>query len=108
MSEKFYGAFVNHHVDLGPFTKRSEITLEEYLSLKRDCEIAEAGGIAKAKHSLVRRKDFNAKRSQLVLIMIEAGVLHKCAFLGCEEIHDLTVDHICPLPRGGDDGLANL
>jgi hypothetical protein len=84
------------------------ITLEEYLLLKREHEIAEAGRIAKGKHTGVRRADFNAKRSQLFLKMLEAGVVSRCAFPGCEEIKNLTVDHIVPLSRGGDDSLANL
>lgn len=90
--------------------ERSEITLEEYLSLRRDCEIDEAGLSAKRKHTRIRRRNFNAKRSRLVLAMLDAGVPHRCAFPGCEEIQDLTVDHIRPISRGGgdDDDLPNL
>jgi len=56
----------------------------------------------------MRRASFNATRSQLVLIMIEAGVQHKCAHSDCNAIDDLTVDHRVPLSRGGTDDLANL
>ncbi len=95
-------------VDFGPLAERWEITYEEFLWAKRETEIAQAGRIAKRGHTKVRRADFNAKRSQLALVMLAAGVLYKCAFSGCEEIRDLTVDHIRPLSRGGDDGVANL
>jgi len=112
-SDEFYPSVVCGQVDFGLLAERSEITSseitsEEFFWLKREYEIAEAGRIAKGKHTIVRRKDFGARRSQLALAMIDAGVPHRCAFPGCEEIHDLTVDHIRPLSRGGDDGLANL
>jgi 5-methylcytosine-specific restriction endonuclease McrA len=84
------------------------ITLEEYLRLRREDEIAAAGYVAKRRHTSVRRRDFNAKRSRLALAMLDAGVPHRCAFPGCEEIHDLTVDHVRPLSLAGGDDLANL
>ena len=107
-NDEFYSRFVNGVVYLGPFAKRSEITLHEYLWLKRECEIAEAGRIAKRKHTSVRRSDFNANRHRLALAMLDAGVPNKCAYVGCDVSQDLTVDHIIPLSRGGDDDLANL
>jgi 5-methylcytosine-specific restriction endonuclease McrA len=101
------------HWDEDPFhfseyTSGKTITLEEYLSLKREYEIARAGRSAKRNHTSVRRRDFNANRDRLVLVMLEANIPYTCASVGCEITENLTVDHILPLSRGGDDTLDNL
>lgn len=90
------------------YIRGETITLEEYLLRKHEDEIAAAGYVAKRRHTGVRRRDFNAKRSQLALAMLNAGIVHKCALTGCEEVKDLTVNHKLPLSRGGDDTLGNL
>jgi len=84
------------------------ITLEEYLLLKREDDIAAAGRSAKRKYTGVRRRDFNANRGRLVLVMLEAKIPYVCALVGCEATENLTVDHKLPLSRGGDDNLDNL
>ncbi len=107
-NDEFYGSVVYGPPDQGPFNGRDEITFDEYLSFRRELEVAEAAGVAKRKHTKARRASFTAMKSQLVLAMLDAGVRHICATDGCEVKENLTIDHILPLSRGGSDDLGNL
>jgi hypothetical protein len=92
----------------GPLAKYMELSFEEYLRLKEAARINQAGQVAKTAHTKVRRISFNAKRSQLILAMIEARIAHICAYQDCDVTENLTIDHIVPLSRGGTDDLSNL
>jgi 5-methylcytosine-specific restriction endonuclease McrA len=92
----------------GPLANLGTVTYERYLELLEEIRIHEAGQAAKKKYTAVRRSEFNAERSALVLTMIEAGVPYVCAEAACGVHVGLTVDHVIPLSRGGTDELQNL
>lgn len=54
-----------------------------------------------------RRTDFSAKRTQLMLALIDRDG-YVCKHPGCDSQDELTIDHIIPLSRGGTDELDNL
>ncbi len=92
----------------GPLAAYSNLDFPRYLELLREIEITEAGVSAKKHHTAVRRSQFNGRRSDLVLAMLNAGVSYVCAAPGCSITDALTVDHITALSRGGTDDLRNL
>jgi HNH endonuclease len=92
----------------GPLANYHNLDFAQYLELLRESEISEAGATAKKRHTQIRRSEFNARRSDLVLAMLNAGIPHICAEPGCEITDGLTVDHIKALSRGGTDELTNL
>lgn len=63
---------------------------------------------AKTEAMKVRKAEYKAGRSRLVLAMIEAGIEYRCQFVGCAVTENLTVDHIVPMSRGGTDEISNL
>jgi 5-methylcytosine-specific restriction endonuclease McrA len=85
-----------------------ELTFEEFLALKQQIAAQTATSDAKRRHTRVRRREFNAIRSQLVLEMIEAGIPYLCSAPGCTVTRELTIDHVTPLSRGGTDSIENL
>jgi hypothetical protein len=92
----------------GPLAEMKDVTYEDYLELLNRAMVGEAANAAKKVHTRLRRRDFNSKRSQLILAMLEAGVPYVCSTPGCKSVDDLTVDHVTPLSRGGTDDLSNL
>jgi hypothetical protein len=96
------------HGGMGLLAKYSNLTYEEYLELLEQVRVAEAGADAKRVHTKIRREQFNASRSNIVLAMIDAGLPYVCATPGCKAAEHLTVDHIKPLSRGGTDEIENL
>lgn len=94
--------------DRGPLAQYHELRYDEYIELLEKIRIAEAAKKARQSHTKIRRSSFNAKRSQLVLAMIESGAPYVCGIPGCNLTEDLTIDHITPLSRGGTDDLSNL
>lgn len=96
----------------GPFKKYNQLSLDEYLELKNKFELdihtANATKEAKTLNTKIRRNEFNSKRAQTVLEMIDSGVPYICAIEGCINNTNLTIDHIKPLSRGGSDKLSNL
>lgn len=60
---------------------------------------------AKKRISKRRRTQFNAKRDQLLLVLIDRDS-YVCQ--ECGKIEGLEIDHIVPLSRGGSDELDNL
>ena len=96
------------HGGMGPLAKYRNLQYEDYLRLLDEIKAAEAGAMAKKRHTRIRRAEFNSKRSHLVLAMLDAGIPHVCAIPGCEVLDRLTIDHIKALSRGGTDELSNL
>ncbi|MEO5572912.1 MAG: HNH endonuclease signature motif containing protein [Gammaproteobacteria bacterium] len=96
------------HGGMGPLAKYSELSYDQYLCLLEQIRISEAGAKAKKTHTKVRRRQFDAGRSYLILAMLDAGVPYVCAVPGCNTAEHLTVDHIKALSRGGTDELSNL
>ena len=96
------------HGGTGPLASYVELSFDEYLQIIEEIKIANITRDAKKKHTRIRRSDFSAKRAQLVLALIDAGVPYVCAHPGCNENTNLTVDHIIPLSKGGGDELSNL
>jgi len=92
----------------GPLADYANLSLDEYLKLLADERIMDAGRNSKTQHTQIRRKDYCAKRSQLFLAMLENHTPHVCTHPGCDEVNNLTIDHIVPLSRGGTDELSNL
>ena len=96
----------------GPLAGYYDLAFDEYLSLKehfeKEIRIHKATKEAKRTHSRIRRNQFNANRSQIVLMMIELGVPYVCAHSECEETEELTIDHLVPLSKGGTDDIRNL
>ena len=92
----------------GLLANYSNLDFANYLELLREIEISDAGGAAKKQHTKIRRSEFNSRRSDLVLAMLNAGIPHICAISECEITDGLTVDHIRALSRGGTDDLSNL
>lgn len=97
------------HDDRGPlFDVPGKVTYEQYLGFLREHGLKEVTKRAKLKYTRMRRTAFNVSRPDLVLAMIDAGILYLCTHPGCDAHEDLTVDHITPLSRGGSDDLSNL
>lgn len=90
------------------FNGRWTVSLEEYRKVEEKYLDQAERRVAKRHHTKIRRREFNACRSDLFLKMIDAGIGFKCAAIGCTNARDLTVDHIVPLSRGGTDQLSNL
>lgn len=59
----------------------------------------------KKKATKERRRQFQSNRDRLALALIERDG-YRCSECGAHQ--DLTIDHIIPLSRGGDDSLDNL
>lgn len=92
----------------GPLAEYSDISFEEYLQVLEEERIRQATIEAKRGFTRQRRSQFGAKRAQLILAMIEAGISHVCAHPDCRIAEKLTIDHIVPLSRGGSDEVRNL
>jgi 5-methylcytosine-specific restriction endonuclease McrA len=60
---------------------------------------------AKQNHMTRRRTEFRGQRDRLMLALIERDG-YECA--QCGSIDNITIDHIIPLSKGGDDELDNL
>ena len=54
-----------------------------------------------------RRKEFDSRRAQLTLMLIERDG-YICKFPNCGVQEGLTIDHIVPLSKGGSDEPDNL
>jgi len=93
---------------IGPLADRGEMTFGEYLEICEEIRIADQTMRAKRENTKTRRREYEARRAQLALAMIETGKQHVCSQPGCGETQDLTIDHIVPLSRGGSDDLSNL
>ena len=93
---------------IGPLAGLGIITFEEYLVRLRDAEIHAETKNAKKIHTKIRRAEYSARQSQLVLALIESGMRYVCAHPDCDLTTDLTIDHIVPLSRGGTDDIDNL
>jgi hypothetical protein len=95
---------------LSPYLGSGEIG---FMTLDQALEYVNAKeGAARAKQikkDLVRqrRAQFNARRAQLMLALIHRDG-YRCQRLGCPAMHDLTIDHVVPLSKGGGDDLDNL
>lgn len=102
------------HGSCGPLARyRNEpMTYERYLelvaSIEREQRQKSATVSAKLQHTRLRRSDYSARRSQLILALIDSGVHYVCAHPGCEVHVDLTLDHKDPISKGGSDELSNL
>ncbi|PPU10770.1 hypothetical protein XarjCFBP1022_15035 [Xanthomonas arboricola] len=92
----------------GPLANYHKLDFAQYLELLREIEISETGAAAKKRHTQIRRSEFNSRRSDLVLAMLNSGVPHICAVPGCDITSGLTIDHIKALSHGGTDDLTNL
>ncbi len=61
---------------------------------------------AKKIHMKRRRGHYSSQRSDLYLLLLGTGAKNQCA--ECDDLEDLTIDHIKPLSKGGTDDVANL
>lgn len=84
------------------------VSIEQVEAVIREQEIAEAGRLAKRKHTRRRRSQFAAVRSDLVLALLDAGHPYVCSHPLCGISTNLTLDHKKALSRGGTDALDNL
>jgi HNH endonuclease len=91
-----------------PTGDKGPITFERFLEIIKHEELRWLNNAAKRHHTKIRRREFQASRSQIILRMIEAGIPHVCAHPGCNAATDLTIDHREPLSRGGADDISNL
>lgn len=85
---------------------QSTIDFGGYLDLLWANELRSATKAAKTKFTQLRRSEYAALRPSLVLALIEAGQDFCCA--DCLSVDDITIDHIVPLSRGGEDNVDNL
>jgi len=92
----------------GPLAGLGQISYEDYLLKLKEAEIQDKTQRAKKKHTKIRRQEYSARRSQLILALIDSGMPYVCAHPSCNETADLTIDHIVPLSKGGTDDLENL
>ncbi len=92
----------------GPLSEYGELDYEDYLRLTERIRISEETKRAKREHTRIRRAQYFAKRSQLILAMIESGIPYVCNRVDCTKTQDLTIDHMIPLSKGGTDELTNL
>lgn len=92
----------------GPLADCGIIDFEDYLAIKKAYSVSQATQAAKRRHAAIRRGEFNASRSQIVLAMIERGIPYVCNHPECDIASDLTLDHIIAISRGGTDHLSNL
>jgi len=92
----------------GPLAVYEDLDFEDYLEIKEADRVNQATKVAKRRHTAIRRNEFNASRSQIVLAMIEQGVPYVCNHPECDIASDLTLDHIIAISRGGTDDQSNL
>jgi hypothetical protein len=106
----YYGhALLAEGLCLGwPTGDKGPVTFERFLEIIRHEELRRQNLAAKRHHTKIRRREFQASRSQIFLRMMEAGIPHVCAHPNCGASTDLTIDHREPLSRGGTDDISNL
>ncbi len=92
----------------GPLAGYSELSYDDYLRPSEEIRVAEQTKLAKQEHTRIRRAQYSARRSQLVLAMIEGGIQYVCSVPECSMARDPTIDHVVPLSRGGTDEISNL
>lgn len=96
----------------GPLLKRfcygCRVSLEDFLDALEEIRIEEETKATKRGLTRQRRAEFQRGRADLMLRLIDSGVLYICKAEGCGISEALTLDHIEPLSRGGSDDLENL
>lgn len=95
-----------------PLAQLGDIDINDFiaaLKYEKRRQRQEIGALrAKIAATHERRREFNLKRADLILKMIEAGIPYECAVERCDLSVALTVDHKVALSRGGTDDLDNL
>ncbi len=91
-----------------PGGERGPIPLARFEEIIRADELRRINRRAKREHTVIRRREFQRTRSQLVLEMLESGIPYQCVHPNCAANVDLTIDHKLALSRGGGDEIANL
>lgn len=95
----------------GPLADLGDLSLDDYLYHRAEAEKKARTAVAKREYTAIRRREFVANRADLVLQLIDVGVLYVCGWGGggqCPVATELTVDHTIPISRGGTDALENL
>ena len=82
-------------------------SINEFMAAYEDAEIRIASTEKKRQLSAVRRTQFNSRRPELELALIERDG-YVCSHPDCKITSVLTIDHIIPLSKGGTDALNNL
>ena len=88
--------------------ERNVYSLGELRRIIADYRNVKAARAAKKIHTKRRRAQFDRVRDDLVLKLLAAGRAYVCAKDGCPVNHNLHVDHITALSKGGTDDLVNL
>ncbi|MBY8967079.1 HNH endonuclease [Algiphilus sp. NNCM1] len=91
------------HCGGGPNFESVEEFLEAY-----EASVVASKSLQRKRHlTAERRKEFASARPALELALIDRDG-YVCSEPGCNVSHELTIDHILPVSRGGTDELQNL
>ncbi len=82
-------------------------SIDEFMAAYEDSKIRAASIDTKQQLSAVRRAQFNSRRSELELALIERDG-YVCSHPDCKITSSLTIGHVIPLSKGGADELTNL
>lgn len=102
----FHAGFLASEDYMEPYCDGEPPTLQQLRNLIAKRQFAATNRQAKKRLIAERRKEFAASRSALALTLMDRG--HAYACVSCAACDDLTIDHVWPLSRGGDDGIENL
>lgn len=96
--------FLENHLGSGQFEYGTIQEARAYVVSQQQKKLTQA---VKKDLTQKRRREFNSRRAQLMLALIERDG-YNCQYPECGSQEDLTIDHVVPLSKGGSDVPSNL
>lgn len=96
------------HIDYSLEVNKKPVSTRTTKEIADSLELQASNQKAKTRSIKTRRKEFARTRAESILLMLDSGIDYICCVNDCEETEFLSVDHIKPLSKGGNDDLNNL